>query len=451
MAGIDAYTKLLLHANGVDGSKEIQDSGATGHVVTQNGTATLSTAQKKFGACSLLLDGDSDYLSIPESVNWYFNGDFAIDFRVRFATLGDCTFIEQLVDTDNCWRIYYDNSNHVLKFTHSLATNILLRFSIPWTPSADTWYWIALSRSGNDWHMYVDGTEGTKTKTNGGYTEAMSDFNAELHIGGTTDGYLNGYMDEVRISKGTDRGWTGATITVPTSVYTSDSYTVLLLHMESLDVSSTTTPKIPTFVGTAQLDTAQKEFGSASLLLDGNSDYVSVPHSDDWAYGTGNFTVDCWFRCPSFSAADSYAIVTQGATSGTIFTFRIGDNNAAEKKFYFLALSGGVTKAEYLSDAVTLNVDTWYHVAVVRNGTSLKIYLDGTSINLTENTAIGDNDTGDTDTALFVGARNSDEYFNGWIDELRISKGIARWTANFTPPTSEYTSGGGLRTQAFIL
>ena len=78
-----------------------------------------------------------------------------------------------------------------------------------------------------------------------------------------------------------------------------DAYTKLCSHFNGADGATDYTDPVAgaaTFGGTAQLDTAQKEFGTAALLLDGNSDYVTYPDSDDWSFGTGDFTIDFWIR-----------------------------------------------------------------------------------------------------------------------------------------------------------
>ena len=77
--------------------------------------------------------------------------------------------------------------------------------------------------------------------------------------------------------------------------------------------------------------------------------------------------------------------------------------------------------------------DTWYHIALVRSGTALKVYRDGTSLISVTNSIDFDN-TGN----LFIASADGSGYFTGYMDEIRISKGIARWTANFTPEGSAY-------------
>lgn len=221
---------------------------------------------------------------------------------------------------------------------------------------------------------------------------------------------------------------------------TDDTNTKLLLHFDGIDGAVTTgdsaTGKTPTFVGNAQIDTSQAKFGNASLLLDGTGDYITFPDSSDWAFGTGDFTIDMWLRFNSLSG-EQY-IIGQYVDGNNYWEIAKNADNTLTVFFG----SGGVTKAYYVtSSAIFSSTGVWYHLAVVRNGTSLYVFLDGVSKSLIVNTAISTNDVGDIASVLKIGIINTVGYFNGWMDEVRIVKGTAKWTTNFTPPTSVYDCG----------
>jgi len=210
-----------------------------------------------------------------------------------------------------------------------------------------------------------------------------------------------------------------------------DSYTKLISHFDGVDAVTTYTAETGqtvTFVGTAQLDTAQKKFGTASLLLDGDSDFVTVPDSANWNFGAGDFTIDCWVR---FNVVGDTILVGQFASESS--------------KWEMLYITGRLiinfvdttTKGNY-NFAWIPEANVWYHLAFERVGTSAKIFVDGVSQILTETVAFSTTDVGIVLSVLYIGVENSNYYFNGWIDEVRISKGIARWTENFTPPTNAY-------------
>jgi hypothetical protein len=223
----------------------------------------------------------------------------------------------------------------------------------------------------------------------------------------------------------------------------SDSYTKLLLHGDGTDGSSTildastNTRKTVTVNGNAQIDTDQKKFGSGSILFDGAGDYLSFDDSDDWNYGNGDFTIEFFVWFNSLTAEYAYIGLYhqyQYAVSRISFIYYPVDN-----KLLFQSSTGSpqTYQANY-SVNWTPELNKWYHVAAVRYGTNFYIFIDGVSQTLTTSTAISTNSLPDVDSTLSIGRYNDSGgsgSFNGRLDEYRISKGIARYTSNFTPPT----------------
>ena len=225
-----------------------------------------------------------------------------------------------------------------------------------------------------------------------------------------------------------------------------DSQTVLLLSCDGTDGSTVFTDsslsvKTISVVGNAQIDTAQSKFGGASGLFDGTGDCLTTPDHNDWNFGSGNFTVDTWVRIAGISASTQAAFAAHYDISGDQRSWIVGLNDTAgtRKLLFTLSTDGpAVTTTEYMSNAITFDVGNWYHIAVVRDGNTVRFFLDGV--------AIGTGDlTGKTlfnSTALLtigaISAAAPTLVLNGWLDELRVSNGIARWTANFTPETTAY-------------
>lgn len=209
-----------------------------------------------------------------------------------------------------------------------------------------------------------------------------------------------------------------------------DANTVLLLHMNGSDASTTftdsaLTPKTMTAFGNSQIDTAQSKFGGACGLFDGAGDYISTGDSSDWNFGNGDFTLDFWARFNVISGSNTCSIY-QGTSSPNFWEFGFSSTS-----LYFSASATTVSVSWSPSTA------TWYHVACVRTGNNIMFFIDGTQQGATQawSTTVSDYAGG-----LLIGSGNAPQEFNGWIDELRISKGIARWTSNFTPPTEEYST-----------
>ena len=219
-----------------------------------------------------------------------------------------------------------------------------------------------------------------------------------------------------------------------------DSFTVALLHMNGTDTSTTFTDetgKAITAVGNAQIDTAQSVFNGASGLFDGTGDYLTAADSADWQLDGGSnsnaWTIDFWVRFNGDPGVSPMGFVEQYTDNSNAWALLLV-NNLLE----FYVLSGGAFTV-VIDNAWNPATATWYHVAVVKNGaTGYMMFVDGTQIGTTQT----DIDTIPNLTGSIQIGRESETSgnfdLNGWMDEVRISKGIARWTANFTPPTGEY-------------
>lgn len=227
-----------------------------------------------------------------------------------------------------------------------------------------------------------------------------------------------------------------------------DSYTKLMLHMNGLDGSTTFTddsliPKTVNANGAAQIDTAQYEFGGASGLFNGaDTTYLSTDDSDDFAFGTGDFTIDCWIRIHALPSSPAYKYICgQRVDNNNRQVFRIYYYSS---KYYLQYVVGDTIIG--VSQEITPVLDTWYHIAIVRNGNNFKLFWNGTQLG---SDTVSSASITNVAAPFLIGCDISGSIgtnFNGWIDEFRISKGIARWTSNFTPPTEEYTGSRSKKT-----
>jgi len=209
-----------------------------------------------------------------------------------------------------------------------------------------------------------------------------------------------------------------------------DSYTKSLLPLDGADTSTTITDesgKTWTAVNQAQIDTAQSVFGGASLLLDGTEDYVvlDAAHADFNMQTAGDWTVD--FRIRPTSVTGTHTIAHFHKT-GNVQGLHIYSSGTALKVDNGAVASG--------ISAGTIAVNTWYHVAVTRQSGTTKLWLNGTLIDSEAAQDYGDNNSYCSIGRYYDGVSTGE--WSGWVDEFRVSKGIARWTENFTPPTSAY-------------
>jgi hypothetical protein len=194
----------------------------------------------------------------------------------------------------------------------------------------------------------------------------------------------------------------------------------LLLHMDGSNGSTTFTDSsannftISVF-GNAQVSTTDPKFGTGALTLDGSGDYLTTPADTAFAFGTGDFTVECW------------VYVNSGNTNDGVFTF------GGQGTGLSVAVISGQWSLRPGGDDAFGSVVTgeWQHLAVCRSGTNMRLFINGTQTGMT---ITGSTDL--TDNQLKIGYYyNTSFAINAKIDEFRVTKGVARYTANFTAPT----------------
>ncbi len=242
-----------------------------------------------------------------------------------------------------------------------------------------------------------------------------------------------------------------------------DSNTKLLLHCDGTD-GSTSFPDVSdnshtvTAVATAQVDTAVKKFGTGSLMLDGNSDYLTIPDSNDFdIYGdlTTDWTIDFWMKVSEDPSSGFYKIVAH-ADSAQNYAIMIWYVSGI---FIVNTRVGNVGKNSCSSSVGLGSSQNWHHFCFVKLNAHLAIYLDGTQI--ADATA---NATTTSANYLSIGARaitpGSENFFPGYIDEFRIQKSNffnatpnSGKTDTITVPTEAYSSDTIIyrRNQAIII
>ena len=223
-------------------------------------------------------------------------------------------------------------------------------------------------------------------------------------------------------------------IAVPVGTTTGDVYypqTSLLMHFNGTNGSTTMTDnsKNNTTVTSnngAAISTDQSKFGGSSVLFDGTNDYLSIVNNSALNLSGGSYTIECWIR-PTGNYAGYNTIIAKRADPSTAW------------QIYLRITTGvlGFYNGTNYESSVTPTANVWSHVAAVYNGTTINLYLNGVSV---LSTAVGNTDY---NVPIYIGSYSTDEYFIGYIDELRITKGIARYTSNFTPPTEQFLDSTG--------
>lgn len=230
--------------------------------------------------------------------------------------------------------------------------------------------------------------------------------------------------------------------TAEVAYFIDDEYSKSLLHFNGNDASTTFTDesgKAWTRTGNAEIDTAQSVFGGASGYFDGNGDYISTGDSDDWRIDGGSnsnlWTVDFRIRYAADPGAGQSPFCSQQVDKNNWWGILLYNN-----LIHVAIVNGG--SAQYITFAWNPAANTWYHLAIVKDGKNgYMAFVNGTQVGTTQvNTTTIPNFAGSFYIGRVIDVNNTTNYHNGWIDEFRLSKGIARWTSNFTPPTQEYAT-----------
>ena len=394
----DTNTKLLLHFNGANNATTTAES-SSGRAITFVGNAKISTTEKKFGSASLYLDGTGDYLTVPDSTDWDLGtGDFTMDLWARFDdNTRSSTFFTQSQDNNNRWQFSY-----IAGGTPQLYMDVIVGGTGPiaiasnWTPTNDVWYHIALTRNGNDFRFFVDGTQVGTTKTSSG---SFSTFASVLYIGthwisGTPSTPHKGYLDEVRFVKGTAK-YT-ANFTAPTTPYSFqvDDYSKNGYHL--------TTGTRPTNVTGL--------FDQAGDFESGSSQYVANAGAN--CNVTGSQTWSCWFK-PESNNINQALMYLRNSGGGNARGVIVLDTGRVRWDL------DGLSSGNGLSPATVLQNGTWYHICCVYDSVAglTKVFINGVK---QQTTTTG---TPSTITGNFVVARGGDRneyYVDGIIDDISL-------------------------------
>ena len=204
------------------------------------------------------------------------------------------------------------------------------------------------------------------------------------------------------------------------------AFNSLLLHGNGTNGSTVITdssgsPKTVTAVGNAQISTAQSKFGGASIAFDGTGDWLRIANGS-WFNFNADFTLECWFYQLSSKVASIFSLAP-AAGSG----FGIGPSPSGGGTLWFWNNTAQIQTSSVFS------YNTWNHFAAVRTANVASLYLNGVSVG-----SYTESKTFLSTSDMYIGGDEFSQSFNGYIDDLRITKGVARYTATFTPPTAPF-------------
>jgi hypothetical protein len=437
---------LLLHMDGSSGSTTFIDSSLKELAVTANGNAQVSTAQSKFGEGSALFDGNGDYLLSPH--------DLALDLSNGVFTV-ECWLYQNSRSTDQCilvkdgipFSTYPSYALRVdamgaMSFHMGAATTGGSTQHLVGTLPLATWTHVAISVTGGQIKTYMNGVN-SLSESHGTIIDAATAFAVGSQHGFAGTGY-DGYIDELRITKGVARyaaSFTLNTDAFPDPVPTVDKYgdnVSLLLHMDGSNGNTTFTDNsnnvfTVTANGDVQISTTQSKYGGASGYFDGSGDYLSIADDAAFDFGNEDFTIEFWFYLTA-GATGGKALISKGTWPSGVASFLVYYGGGSELGFY-ASTGNGTWDITNLQIQSTPSKEAWHHVAITRSGNVFRGFFNG--MKEVEQTYSITLDNNTSPVTIGSGAAGASA-INAYIDDLRITKGVARYTANFTPPTTAF-------------
>jgi hypothetical protein len=297
--------------------------------------------------------------------------------------------------------------------------------------TANTWNHFAVVRTSGTCQIYINGVASGSSAS---YSDDLTSTTRTIARNATAGNYFAGYISNLR--EVTSALYSG-TFTPSTTPLTAISGTSLLLNYTNGAIYDNAMMSDLETVGNAQISTSVVKYGTGSLAFDGTGDYLYRPNSDLFAFGTGDFTVEFWMYANSTATDKTLMGTASGYTTGG---WQVGFNIDGQQANGIEFLIEASPHVYVFSGA--LSTATWYHVAATRSGTTLRLFINGTQVS---STTSSNNISDSAGNALAVGRTiegiGSRDY-NGYIDDLRITKGYARYTSNFTPPTAAFPNTG---------
>jgi hypothetical protein len=428
LTAISGTSLLTCQSNG------FKDNSSNNFAITRFGDVKVTTfspyaPSAVYSAATLggsgYFDGTGDSLSVADDASLDFGtGEFTVEawvYRTGLGT-GATTSFESIIGGNgsafNAWNLYHNQTNN--RITWFGDDNVLRETTN--TISNSSWNHVAVSRdSSSVLRIFINGVEGLSATVTTNYTISASglrvghDINANRH--------WFGYLSDVRVIKGT--ALYTAAFTPPTAPLTAVTNTSLLCSFTNAAIFDSTAKNVLETVGDAQIDTSVVKYGTGAMEFDGSGDWVVVRNDETF---TGDFTIEFWVNYTQPSPAPllrrAFVINANGNVANNL-QFVIGTSGQGSGLgVWTSALIHGYSSAK--------NDGNWHHVAVSRASGQSRFFIDG----VLEGSAVSNTTSFVVNNSL-IGTRDQSTgstNFNGYIDDLRITKGVARYTAAFTPP-----------------
>jgi len=436
LTAITNTSLLTLQTNQAINNNLFIDDSTNNFAVTRAGNTTQGTFSPYGANWSNYFDGTGDYLSVPSSAALNLTGDFTLETWIYPTTINSYNMILGSSGTVN--------PDYFTIRASSIELGITTNSNYPvWNYSfvTNTWYYIVISRASGALKAFVNGQQltlssGSANDSSQIFPSGFTNFIGRYAVPEVPH-YFTGYISNLRVVKGT--AVYTSTFTPSTAPLTAISGTSLLTCQSNRLRDASTNNFTITKAGDVRVQRFSPFSPSAAYSLstiggsayfDGTGDYLSVNTANAFGSGTGSFTAEFWVYPFSSSVVNLVDFRGSAGTGSTQLRIAFGAAAINPNKI----IAGWVSDNQLISTSnVVLNA--WTHVAVVRNGTSASLYINGVAEStITNSTAI-------TDSGTYIGAyRGTEAFLNGYLSNLRVVSGTAVYTANFTPPTAPVTA-----------
>ena len=446
---LDQYgpnTTLLLHGDGTNGAQNntFLDSSANNFTITRNGNTTQGTFSpfsQPNGWWSNYFGGVSDYLSFTSNSTTIGTGDFTIECWINPGSQPSSfsTIIGGSVSGTPLFNINGTGTATTISLNAYGSANAI---SASITFTIGVWYHIAVSRSGTSLRLFVNGSQVASATDSTNFTQAIK----IIGSAGAGNQLYVGYVSNARVVVGTavytsnfTPSTTPLTAITNTNVLTCQSNRFVDNSTNAFAITTSGSPSVQAFHPISAPTAYYPAVNGGAAYLDGTGDYLISDTSTNLALGSSDFTVEYWVNFPSLTGAFSNLTFGNGNTGGIEALFGWYQVSSTGGKLSLFLSSNG--SSYDVASNVTLIpaspiLNTWYHIAVTRNGSTFRTFCNGVQQATFTNSASLYQNT----NQITVGRGQGGYYPNAYISDVRFVKGTSLYNSNFTPPTAPLTA-----------
>lgn len=416
---------LLVHGDGADGSQNntFIDSSINNFTINRFGNATQGSFSPfgSIGGASGFFDGVGDYLLLTgNALQFGSNDTLTIEFFAykiaNQATTNTIFAVNATVAGNPRWSFFWQGAARGFAVFNTASSTYLTGPEL----QLNQWHHYAFVKQGSQTSLYSNGVLAQSS------TNTVSSQGTLIGVGATGIGGENfpGFISNVRVVKGA--ALYTSNFTPPTAPLSAVGNTSILLSFANAAIFDSASKNILETVGNAKIDTSIVKYGTGSMEFDGSGDYVVQPTNSSYGYGVADFSIEFWLYLNS--------------TSTQTLVSNLSSASSTNPNIYInSSIRYSTTGVDRIVGAA-LSTGQWYHIAVCRESGFTRLFVDGIQ---SGSTYLDSNNYGSSaplgiGTYWSSGSPVTSSTLNGYIDDLRITKGVARYTETFTPPNRAF-------------